>query len=168
MIKITEWTCGNVDVKAELTLPDNMPAGLATLAVEGLTQILQRKPSSAWEKAEAGYEKRPDGFKRNSIPFSEASADKLITGFEAALPDGVKVEFSTTQHVDGDSVKPSAESKDLWAKVRELKGDERKSAFATLMIAVDATDDEGIAACHAHMRAAKKAAALEAKQTLGL
>lgn len=167
MNKVSEWTCGNVDVKAELTLPDGTPTGVATLAVEGLTQILQRKPSSAWEKAEAGYEKRPDGFKRNSIAFSEESADKLVSGFSAALPEGVKVEFSFTEHVEGETAKPSKESIDLWKKVAAMQGEQRASTLKVLGVANASDEDAGIVACHAYLRKVKKDALEAAKAALG-
>lgn len=47
------------------------------LAALGLLQIIQRSPSSAAEKLLAGYEKRPDKFKRDSIPFTEDNAESL-------------------------------------------------------------------------------------------
>lgn len=167
MIKVSEWTCGNVDVKAELTLPDGTPTGVAILAVEGLTQILQRKPSSAWEKAEAGYEKRPDGFKRNSIAFSEESADKLVAGFSKALPEGVKVDFSYSQHVEGETAKPSKESIDLWNKVKAMSGEQRASTFKVLGVTDAKDEDAGVAACHMYLRKVKRDAIEAAKAALG-
>jgi hypothetical protein len=120
-----EWICGNVAVKATLDLPECVAedSGHAKLMVEGLTQILQRKPSSAWEKEEGGYEKRPEGFKRNSIPFRKDSATKLVDFFIAALPKDVSVSFETSEHIPGDSdKKPSKEAEELWTQVQAYAG----------------------------------------------
>lgn len=54
------------------------------LASFGVTQVLQRSPSSNAEKAIAGYEKRPSGFKRDSLPFSEGDAETLRKMLEKA------------------------------------------------------------------------------------
>jgi hypothetical protein len=47
------------------------------LAPLGALQIAQRSPSTAAEKAMAGYEKRPVKFQRTSIPFSDGNAETL-------------------------------------------------------------------------------------------
>lgn len=57
---------------------------LEELAGFGLLQVLQRGPSSAAEKAMAGYAKRPTGFKRDSIGFSPEAAAMLETAYEQA------------------------------------------------------------------------------------
>lgn len=78
MVIKTNSRFGQFSYEAEADVDD---AQLKQLASFGLLQVLQRSPSSAAEKAMAGYEKRPSGFERDSIPFNEANAGKL----EAAL-----------------------------------------------------------------------------------
>lgn len=57
----------------------------ATLANLGFLWIMQRSPSSNAEKVMAGYEKRPEGFKRNSIDFSDAGVKTLSTELSKAI-----------------------------------------------------------------------------------
>lgn len=106
----TSWTCGNVAVSATLEFPDTTPRWIANLATSGLTQELQRTPSSTWEKAEAGYEKRPDKFRRDSIPYGEESAAALAELFdkhcEAFEGGPIRVNFSTSEHVKGTETSP--------------------------------------------------------------
>lgn len=167
MKKLIEWVCGNVAVKASLELPEGLNPGVATLAGEGLTQILQRKPSSAWEKAEAGYEKRPEGFKRNSIAFSAKSAENLEELFNAALPAGVSVEFVMAEHVGGET-KPSKEAEALWTQVQGYPEERFAKACVQLGIDPEAGDDEaGVKACHAYLVEAKRRVAEAAKADLG-
>ncbi len=65
---------GQYRYEAEAEIPDNaVPALLAA----GLLQVAQRSPSTAAEKEMAGYEKRPKGFDRNSIPFTAKGAEIL-------------------------------------------------------------------------------------------
>lgn len=65
---------GQYRYEAEANVPDE---AIDTLLAAGLLQIAQRSPSTAAEKAMAGYEKRPKGFDRNSIPFSKDGAETL-------------------------------------------------------------------------------------------
>jgi hypothetical protein len=65
---------GNYRWDAEANVSDELVSVLAPL---GALQIGQRSPSTAAEKEMAGYEKRPKGFNRNTIPFSEAGASTL-------------------------------------------------------------------------------------------
>lgn len=58
------------------------------LASYGLLQIAQRSPASAAEKAMAGYEKRPTGFKRDSIAYGESAAAILREKLSAIPLDG--------------------------------------------------------------------------------
>ena len=64
-------TFGNFDyeVSAQVT-----PETETALLQAGITQLFQRVPCSRIEKALAGYAKRPDGFTRSSIEFSEENA----------------------------------------------------------------------------------------------
>lgn len=63
-----ESVFGNYQWSAEVEVT---PAQLITLAGLGLLQVMQRGPSTAAEKALAGYEKRPTGFKRDSIGYTK-------------------------------------------------------------------------------------------------
>jgi hypothetical protein len=74
-------TFGNYAWTAEAEVEDNVRDVLASY---GLLQVLQRSPASAAEKAMAGYEKRPDGFKRGNIPFDATNAQKLAKFLESA------------------------------------------------------------------------------------
>lgn len=65
---------GNYRWDATADVGDELVSVLAPL---GALQIGQRSPSTAAEKEMAGYEKRPKGFNRTSIPFDAAKADVL-------------------------------------------------------------------------------------------
>lgn len=53
------------------------PEQATLLAPLGALQIAQRSPSTAAEKAMAGYDKRPKGFTRTDIPYSDELAEVL-------------------------------------------------------------------------------------------
>jgi len=76
-MKTEKFTCGNYEVRFSMKPEVKFDESLTPLVHAGITQILQRKPASTWEKTEAGYDKRPEGFKRESIPFSEEAADRM-------------------------------------------------------------------------------------------
>lgn len=65
---------GQFRYEAEASVPDE---AIDALLAAGLLQVAQRSPSTAAEKQMAGYEKRPKGFDRNSIPFSAGGAEIL-------------------------------------------------------------------------------------------
>lgn len=65
---------GNFKWSAESEVSDELVSVLAPL---GALQIGQRSPSTAAEKEMAGYEKRPKGFNRSTIPFSPEGAETL-------------------------------------------------------------------------------------------
>ena len=65
---------------------------LVELVYAGLTQILQRKPASKWEKDAAGYDKRPSGFERNTIPFNGRNAEGLQIIMQEAVKAWATVE----------------------------------------------------------------------------
>lgn len=71
-------TWGNFEWTAKVEVTEEQAVILANA---GLLQILQRSPASKAEKAMAnngaGYEKRPEGFVRSSIEFSDANATTL-------------------------------------------------------------------------------------------
>lgn len=118
---IADWTCGNIAVVASVEVPEGLTKGVETLVKNGITQLLQRKPSSNWEKAEAdrlnlpGWEhedeegkvtlRRPKGFERNTIPFSDASVGNLRKEFGKAVQnlEGVSVGFAFSENTGGES-----------------------------------------------------------------
>ena len=65
---------------------------LVELVYAGLTQILQRKPASKWEKDAAGYDKRPSGFERNTIPFNGRNAEGLQIIMQEAVKQWATIE----------------------------------------------------------------------------
>lgn len=101
----TNSTFGNFAITAEAEVSD---AQRDVLASYGLLQLLQRSPASAAEKAMAGYDKRPAGFKRDSIAFSEANAEKLTAELQKPIKveDGIadlNVEVVVTEYVPTES-----------------------------------------------------------------
>jgi hypothetical protein len=72
-----KFTCGNYLVTVLLKDVLEVAGMLVGLVLAGVTQILQRKPASKWEKLIAKYDKRPDGFERASIPFTAEGAKEL-------------------------------------------------------------------------------------------
>lgn len=86
-------TMGNFAVSAEAEVN---PDQFAILADAGLLQFTQRTPFSSAEKLMAGYDKRPAGFKRNSIEFSADNALTLESVLEKPIEiaDGVTVTLS--------------------------------------------------------------------------
>lgn len=84
---------GNFAVSAEAEVN---PDQFAILADAGLLQFTQRTPFSSAEKLMAGYEKRPAGFKRNSIEFSDDNALTLESVLEKPIEiaNGVTVTLS--------------------------------------------------------------------------
>lgn len=65
---------GNYKWLATAEVSESLVAALVPL---GALQIGQRGPSTSAEKAMAGYEKRPKGFNRTSIPFDSDKAEIL-------------------------------------------------------------------------------------------
>lgn len=63
------------------------------LADLGFLWVMQRTPSSNAEKQLAGYEKRPNGFKRSDIPWSDEMGAKLKTllGAKVEIADGIEI-----------------------------------------------------------------------------
>lgn len=82
MILKTNSTFGNFAIEAEAEVSDEQRDALATL---GLLQLLQRSPASAAEKAMAKYDKRPAGFKRDSIPFNAENQATLEAELQKAI-----------------------------------------------------------------------------------
>lgn len=102
----TSSTFGNFAITAEANVSDALRDALANL---GFLQVMQRSPASAAEKALAGYDKRPSGFKRDSIPFSEDNAETLrknlanmkftIGEGEASQEFNIDAEVLVTEHI---------------------------------------------------------------------
>lgn len=75
----------------------------AILANAGWLQVLQRTPATTAEKTLAGYEKRPAGFKRNSIDFTPERAEIFHEIFSkpVEIAEGVMItatEVEVTKH----------------------------------------------------------------------
>jgi hypothetical protein len=77
-----ESTFGNFKWFAQCEVSEAIRDMAANL---GFLWIMQRSPSSNAEKALAGYEKRPTGFKRSEIEFSEENAKLLATKLGASV-----------------------------------------------------------------------------------
>jgi hypothetical protein len=101
-------TFGNFRWKAKCEVSDVV---LALLADLGFLWVMQRTPSSKAEKALAGYEKRPKGYQRSEIPFSDDNAKKLqqLLGASAEITDDVSITpevLSVVFHEIGAGVEP--------------------------------------------------------------
>ena len=75
-------TFGNFKWTASCEITDVVRDVLADL---GFLWVMQRSPSSNAEKALAGYEKRPAGFKRSEIDYSNDNADMLKSELSKAV-----------------------------------------------------------------------------------
>lgn len=112
----TTWNFGNFTVTAQADItPEAMVQKLLNY---GLTQLLQRSPATeaeftlaealgmtaSWEpaKTEGKRPKRPQGFQRNSLPFTADNAEKLKIGFgtKVKLDDGSYLPFEITSVVE--------------------------------------------------------------------
>lgn len=89
---------GNFKWSASATLTDAMIDILLPL---GALQVAQRTPSSLAEKLIAGYDKRPKGFQRNSLGFSEKAASVLKAQLESfEIADGVVLKCDSVEVVE--------------------------------------------------------------------
>lgn len=113
----TSSTFGNFSIVAEAEVSDKQRDALANL---GLLQLLQRSPASSAEKAMAGYEKRPSGFKRDSIPFNEANAGTLTSEMQKPIKVGEGV----------DDLKVSVVVSEYVPAVGEVKLTDERKAYA--------------------------------------
>ena len=68
-------------------------AVLAILADLGFLWVMQRTPSSKAEKQLAGYEKRPKGFQRSEIAYSDDNAKLLqqLLGAKVEIADDIEI-----------------------------------------------------------------------------
>lgn len=89
-------TFGNFKWTASCEITDVVRDVLANL---GFLWVMQRSPSSNAEKALAGYEKRPTGFKRSEIDFTADAAAQLKTLLSETveIEDGVKITPNITE-----------------------------------------------------------------------
>jgi hypothetical protein len=91
------------------------------LADLGFLWVMQRSPSSTAEKSLAGYEKRPDGFKRSQIEFSDENAQALskLLGMDAEIDKGVTITPNITK----------VEFYEIGAKAEPAYADEKKAVL---------------------------------------
>lgn len=162
MTTTIEWTFGNFDITVALRADiGEGTASAMVLAAAGLN-ILQRGVASAAEKALAGYEKRPEGFQRNSLAYSEANAGKLEDAFTGKFnlnPKGkpeVWLEYTctgVTEHeVGGTKESKFTEEKATIRKWLTLSPEEMTTKLTKIGFkgSVDGDSDEDILpACHA-------------------
>jgi hypothetical protein len=85
-----ESTFGNFKWFAQAEISDAIRDVLSNL---GFLWIMQRTPSSNAEKVLAGYEKRPTGFKRSEIEFSDDNAVTLgkLLGAPVEVAEDVEI-----------------------------------------------------------------------------
>lgn len=85
-------TFGNFEWSGHADVTDEQADVLMNL---GGLQVMQRSPSSNAEKVLGDYKKRPENFKRNSIPYSEDNAKVLSAelGKPIEIADGVEISF---------------------------------------------------------------------------
>lgn len=141
---------GNFAWVAEVEVDEEMTAILLPFAI---TQILQRSPSSEAEKLMAKYEKRPEGFKRDSIPFSEANAKILAKALEGAKvsvgegKDAKELELSLTANVE-EYVPTVSESKFTEERAiltrHETKGDKEEWLKNSVGFTGDQKDEQAV------------------------
>lgn len=156
----TTWTFGNFIVTAKTTVETAEPVGplAAALMEKGFLQALQRVPASNAEKALAGYDKRPAGFKRDSILYSEENALKLSEAFGTSveITEGVNLPFAITDVKENEGSEAGTSRKmatEMWAKVVGTPMEK------VLGLPDDASDEQGVEACHTFLSGlrAKKA-----------
>jgi hypothetical protein len=184
---------GNFDVTATVEVSDIQAETLISL---GALYIFERQPSSGveqkvfgpmlgWSKGQRGTSlKRPQGFKRNSVPFSKELAQKIAEAYGTTpgkLGD-TELKFTVTSCVEhiGGTETATKEGIDLWTDVQKLPekapadkpdaltfGDAIAGLSKFVAMTVDDYDDDrGIAACMAHLRNEKAKVKLTAMSGL--
>lgn len=137
-------TMGQFAISGSATVTDEE---FQILADGGTLQFTQRIPFSNAEKAMAGYAKRPAGFKRNTIPFTEDNVAKFQLELEKPIEiaDGVTInleEVEITQHVPTiTEVKYAAERQKYASKL----GDEKLLAKLASAVGYDGELGDGTA-----------------------
>lgn len=114
---------------------DVSPEQRDMLAGLGLLQVLQRSPASAAEKAMAGYDKRPAGFKRDSIPFNDDNALTLQGELEKPIEigegiDKLTCEIAVSEYVPTEGNVKMTEERDAYARRTDDAG---RKALAKLV-----------------------------------
>jgi hypothetical protein len=109
---------GNFKWFATADVSDEQKDILANL---GFLWIMQRSPSSNAEKTLAGYEKRPDGFKRSQIEFSDDNAKTLskLLGMDVEIDKDVSIKPNITK----------VEFYEIGAKAEPAYADEKKAVL---------------------------------------
>lgn len=184
---------GNFDVTATTEVSEQQAEALISL---GALYIFERQPSSGveqkvfgpmlgWSAGKRGTSlKRPQGFKRNSVPYSKELGERIAKAYgetpgklgETALKFNVT---SIVEHVGGTET-ATKEGIDLWNDVQKLPDEAPEDKPDTMtfgqaiaglnkfvaMTVDDYDDDRGIAACMAHLRNEKAKVKLTAMSGL--
>lgn len=164
-MKITvRWTFGNFSITAAAEIPLTEPVSLLTKAIleKGFLQLLQRVPASSAEKALARYEKRPEGFKRTSIPYSDDNALKLSDAFGTSVEVEAKTEttpavllpFAITDVVEHEGSDGASSRKMATEMAGQVK--DNAAMLAVLGVKDGATEAELIEACHTFLTGLRK------------
>ncbi len=107
-----ESTFGNYKWEASVMIGEAQEDAILAM---GILQILQRTPATTAEKELATKhklwdgDKRPTGFKRNTIPYSDEGAKILMDAMEAAevdKDDPLVIEVKVSEHVPGEGSTP--------------------------------------------------------------
>lgn len=153
----TQWTFGNFSITAACNVDTAEPVGSVAQALmeKGFLQLLQRVPASNAEKALAGYDKRPAGFKRDSIVYSDANALALTEAFGTSVEvdKDVMLPFAITdvqEHVGGEAAVSRKSATEMATKVQGTP------MVAALGLTAEATFEEIVEACHTQFFARKK------------
>lgn len=156
---------GNFAVSAEAEVN---PDQFAILADAGLLQFTQRTPFSSAEKLMAGYDKRPAGFKRNSIDYTADNALTLESVLEKPIEiaDGVTVTLSNISVAE--YVPAVAEPKFASERAKYAKVGTDAAKLAKLAKAVSYTGELGDGTAANAPVAFLEAIKLEVKRQLAL
>jgi hypothetical protein len=101
------------------------------------------------EKNSKGNLQLPEGFERSSIDYSPESAAKMQAATEAKLSEYGSFTVSVSQHIAGETAAPRAMATAMWAQL----SDAQKVALG---IAADASEADGIEACHKFLAGFRK------------
>lgn len=103
-----EWNYGQFRVSAVANVSEELEASILR---SGVLQVLQRGPATAAEKQFWGDKKRPDGFERDGIAFSDENAIKIAEGFgsEAVVKDETGTKLKMPFVISDVSARPEAE-----------------------------------------------------------
>lgn len=160
---------GNFDVQATVEVSDIQAETLISL---GALYIFERQPSSGveqkvfgpmlgWSKGQRGTSlKRPQGFKRNSVPFSKELAQKIADAYSRTpgkLGD-TELKFTVTSCIEhsGGTETATKEGIKLWEDLQALPEADFNRKMGNLGLNVDDYDDErGVAACMGLLRRLK-------------